>query len=1134
MNHSITQRKENKTMNRKGKTFLKVLTGVTAFAASLATGYLLTPNRIKQLATPTRTARSSSGVVSEGEDSHFMRFVSRLTKETGISENDEKEFYGCHADFENFSLSFKKDENAPVNNIAVDGGLDFMMRGLKNINFNLYADVNYNGYEMPIDIGYVNKTAYFGFNDLRIKCGSTTMDELLGNEEDGVDSLLYKYFIAKKEDGGINFNVEKLYAETFNNLVGGLLGSINFSDLTSSFKLGAIADDQEGIGLVVSENETDTGFTFDINATINKENKTTNEIESNEIAVVVAVDKNYRLSRVDLGTIEIGNFKLTGSINFVTELNHIVYSPEDVNFVKYNANKTYVEVINYKGWLQKLANFLDEENQKIGLDFALNIASSSNNSLSEIGSIEGSVNADFSELIDLSNYVAYPEENAKRSIKRLNIKEDILNKASLGIDVRFMSKAHEEYGNLSIKYVNGEGFIELNEDTDALTKKKVSVMKAKIDTETINWITEKVPEMVNDISGDKKSTEDLFSFITDSKLVSSIKGGDYSAIFDIIKNISNDNNGINLALDLSSVGIGDNAQANIVLDSRVNEDKKVLNLSLENVEFASFAFDANVNTNSYKEISISNPESYDSLAFLPTVVDQVSAILDTKQAGFELTGSFLDSDNVGFTLDGQGQFDYGNKYGFGTMVIDEYKYKNKGVWYSHDLAVDVDNTTGDFVQNSAYFIYGDPSSSKNVKGKVTVQSVLDLIDIVKTFINDSKDDPKWSKFAEPIIEMMSMSQLSEIINSNDYFRFLKNDLIKSIDKEGDILSIVVGGQLFDLATDININVNFVDNKIDSLELVNLGFDNGKCLNLRVGVKDFDSNKVSPINKSASFMDLSTIALLLQYGINTTANNYYHLTAEVSITALSIFNLDNFTLHIYVVIDGEYCKIYGYIPDAMINAIAQEYTPLYTKSLVSEFTFETYPDNDPNKTDGVGGYFHFKTTKKEGSIFKSTTIKHCKTTSKNLLEGNNILTYLLQDFLVIRPELMDGLKSISFNKDSSEQAPGDFTNTFTSTGYKYIESANRWEIGLNLNELTGISALKDLEVKIYGGNNEKFVKLNASLNVANIVSVSATINLEDTPSSTTTWSSSIQSKFSAINDVNFPESLLNNPKGYIEY
>lgn len=1125
-------------MSKKGKSFLKILTGAGAFAAALTSCYFLTPNKVKKLAAPAKTGRTSPGTISEGEDSHFMKFITRLTQDTGIAENESKEYYGVNAAFENFSVSFKKEANAPLNYITVDGGLDFMMRGLKDLNFNLYADVNYNGYEMPIDVGYVDKTAYLGFNDLRIKAGSTTLDELRGNEEEGIDSVLYNYFIATKEDGGINFNVEKFLADTYLKTVDTLIGKIDLSNLTSSFKMGAIGDDEVGIGLLVTEFETEGGYEFDINAKINTENTETNEIDSKEIAVVVAVDKVYHLTKVDLGTIEIGNIKIEGAIKFNTILNHVVKAPDDVDFVKYDANHKYVEVINYKGWLQKLAHFLDEDNQKIGLDFALNLATSTTNkSLSDIGSIEGSINADFSEIIDLSNYVSYPdeeedEENPVRAIKRSQLTDDLLNKASFGIDFKFMSKNHEEYGNLAVKYTDGEGYIDLNQSEDE-NNNLVSVMKAKVDTETINWIMDKVPEMVSELSEDSEKTKDLFSFITDSSLVTSIKEGNYSSILGVLKNISNDDNGVNVDLDLSSLGLGDNAQVSIALDSRTGDENKVINLSLNNVFLGSLAFNAEIESGEFKEISISHAESYDSLAFLPTVVDQVSSILDTKQAGFTLEGSLLDGDNIGFTMDGQGQFDYGNKLGFGTMTIDEYKYKNKGVWYSHKLAVDVDNTTGDFVKNSAYFVYGDPNS-KNVKGKVTVQSVLDLVDIVKTFIGEAQDDPRWNKFVGPIMEMLSMSQLSEIIKSNDYFKFLKNDLIKSINKTNDVLSLCIGGSIFNLATDINIKVHFVDNKIDSLELVDLGFDSGKTLNLKVGVKEYDTQRVSPVNKSASYIDLSTISLLLKYGIKTTESNYYHLSAKVSIDAFDIFNLDTFDLHVYIVINGEYVKIYGTIPDAKISSLAQDYIPLVTTSLVSEFTFETYPDNDPNKADGVGGYFHFKTTRVDSYIIgSSTTIKHYKTTSKNLLEGNNIVTYLLDDFLVIKSAWTSKLSSISLSNNEEEKAPGDFTNTFTSTGFKYTESQKRWDVGLNLNELTGISALKDLEIKLYGGNNEKFTRLWAKLNVANILSVEATIDLEDTASSITDWSSSIQSKFTKINNVSFPENKLNNPKAYIQ-
>ena len=128
--------------------------------------------------------------------------------------------------------------------------------------------------------------------------------------------------------------------------------------------------------------------------------------------------------------------------------------------------------------------------------------------------------------------------------------------------------------------------------------------------------------------------------------------------------------------------------------------------------------------------------------------------------------------------------------------------------------------------------------------------------------------------------------------------------------------------------------------------------------------------------------------------------------------------------------------------------------------------------------------------------------------------------------------MSGLNNITFSNSNSEKDPGDFTNTFTSTGYEFDENTCRWDIGLNLNELTGISALKDLEVKIYGGNNEKFTKLWLDLNIANILDVEATIKLEDVGSSVTTWSNDIESSFTSINNISFPESKLNQPNEYI--
>ena len=83
-------------------------------------------------------------------------------------------------------------------------------------------------------------------------------------------------------------------------------------------------------------------------------------------------------------------------------------------------------------------------------------------------------------------------------------------------------------------------------------------------------------------------------------------------------------------------------------------------------------------------------------------------------------------------------------------------------------------------------------------------------------------------------------------------------------------------------------------------------------------------------------------------------------------------------------------------------------------------------------------------------------------------------------------------------------------------------------------------MKDLEVNIYGNSQEKFSKVTGELKIEAMklgslstkIGIAFDLSREDTNSSVTDWSSSIQSKFSTINNVSFPDSYLNNPDMYL--
>lgn len=1120
------------------KLVFRTTAGILFFATSCAAGYMLTPMRKRNIKLGDNLPEDT--VIDSDVPENFMRFVSRLNEDTGILDDRvkaENTYYGFNFQFDDFSVSFKKDEYSVENVIGIDGNLDLMLKTIKNITFNLDVDVEYNGKNLPLEVGYIDKTAYFGLKDLRLKVGSTSIDELIGNEEKGIDSLLYQLFMASKEDGGINFDLEAWLDDK----VGGLIRS-KLNDLISGFDLSEMSslalkplgEGEQGFGIKVDEKAITDGLEFTLDLQIR------NESMDNEFTIVLDVDNDYRLTRVDLGEITIGNVTIKGAININTIADYRIAAPDSEEYA-HRAPRNYVEIINYKGWLQKLANFLDEDNQKFGFDFALDLDEKSGVDTADFAGLVGSLNADFSKLIDLSDYEMVPTRSAKRGLF-----DDLANKVrsgvSLGLDLHILDKNDEEISNLSISYVEGQGFLKLNETIDTQNNKK-AVIKSKVDESTMNWIIDELPGMIATMSVDGTDSDaigELFSFVTESSFVSAIKGGDYSVVLDLLKNISNDENAINLDLDLSSLGLGNNAEVNLSLDSRTESQNKVLNLGIKDVEMGDFVLNAALNSEEFSAINVDDVETYDEMSYLPTVFDQVSTIVKDKKTGFTIQGSVLDGDGVGITLDGKGQLDLDKKYGFGDLTLNEYKYKGAGLYYSHKLAIDVDNTTSDYTKNNAHFVYGEKNGD-NIKGKVTVQSVLDIIDIAKQFMNDNADNPKFTKFIEPITKMMAMGEFSNIINEKDYLRLLKNDVIKSAKKNGDQLDLIIGGYLFDLEHDMTIRVNLKNNKIDSLELLNFELSGGKLLNIKIALADFDANRESSVDKSNmnSFMDLSSISLLLKFGINTTKNNYWHLTANIHLN-LGVVDLSEFQLDVYIVVQDSYCKIYGVIEDSKLLAIdfvVQRYG-ITTSGLKSEFTFETYPDGDPNKEDGVGGYFDFKVTETRMITGRKTYV-HYRTTSKNMLEGDNLLKYLLGNFLYISDSILDKIGSVSLNKDEQKPA-GDFTKTFTSTGFNYNESQKKWSIGLNLDVLTGVDALKDLEINLYGNNQEKFAGLQGKLNIeaTKIGSLAITIGLEfdvtleNINETINDWSSSIQSKFNTIRSVAFSSEYLNNPNKYL--
>ncbi|MBQ6920684.1 MAG: hypothetical protein IJQ72_02140 [Bacilli bacterium] len=1214
-------------MNKKLKKLLKrtgiAATGIVAFAGAVIGGYVLTPNRSKLIDVS----------VQEREKTLFERFVEKLTKDVGMNEEESGEeevesflsakFAGLTST-EKFQITYKKDKDSVLNTISIEEGeIDFRMSALamSAIEFNVDLDVNYNGKYLPITLGHFGNEMYFGLKDLKMKMTDFNLE-----------NLSTKYLLAFATYA--NLNSTSLFSDLgtlINEKLGGVFDSLLNGEIGGSEASANEAKNDQ------NEESEEAGFDFSsLLSNSPKESKKGDDTvfslgETEKVGGLVinlVADSDLSLKRVELENLSFGTVTINGAID-------VEIKPYD-SFVSPTLDG-YVEVFNYTSLTGKLLSVLKEGNQKFGLEFALNLDNVVESVITDIARVEGSINIDFDKLLDLSQYHIFNESPKPDDYKMVGELKDV----GFNLQLDLIGQNNVEYANLDLVFANGEGYLRFNEQDDGNGNLE-SVMKLYFDTETMNWIMSKVPELIDNLSQDSgtDTMETLSKFLSED-LVDSINNFDFSFILDMLKTLKNDASGFELGIDLSALNIGENAEVVI----RVNNDAdyfkdyfdleatitalnnkseltaeeeaeleaaiasfqeemaKVNNSGLDvkvrGLAFGNFTLEAEMNTTPFSEPDLGEASLYQSTKFIPDVVEQVTELANTKKTGFKIYGSMLDDANLGIRFNGQGCLDNTDevKEGFGNMTIKQYKYSGNQVWATHDMYVNVTNLASNILeydavdsngntvkkknnQNEALFIYGNPDDANNsVKGKMKLQTFADLIDVVMTFIDEEGNNPKYTKFLEPITKLLGMNTLGSIIDSKDYLYFASNNILKKIDitegVDGTEIKIVVNKNMLgmNLPADIAISINTKVNGEGKQELHSLVIkdlvlsdkENASKLNLTFELEDYDNGTENRIHKGDTFMSLDGIKTLLQLGINTTKVNFYHLTAEalIRLGSTSIIKPDLKGINFYVYVDGVHVKVFGTIDEIpTIIAITVD-DALGTKKTGAEFSFETYDDD--NNDNKVGGIFNirrfFKSDDSETkwiSLFKWEThyyhvrdYYHYRCDSQNFLD--NIAQYLITGLIGIKPSIyLDALNEE--NSDSSEyKEPGNFTNTFTSTGFQsYKQNGNDViKVGLNLNELTGINALKEVEATItsqhidYQGSSEGMDVIGSlhatmRINFATIFNINITLDaavkeaVVPQAQALTRWNAKASEGFADITTHAIANAYYNNPNNPATY
>jgi len=1092
---------KNIDKNKIKKYGLRSGTFLLVAAGALVGTYLLTPNK-------TRTIDLGGGsdigqTDQPTESSYFSRFVNKLTE---ASSGNSADSYGLSATIDDLKISWPCKDGLSYNNISIDALIAFNMRNIDDIDFTIDLDAVYNNKSIDLGIGLVDSDFYFAFKDLKVKSSYTSTIE-------GITYVYDLFFNPENENGlGINFDLD--------NFINEKIGGLDLESLLGSF----------GDMALPETTETEDGDNVNIDLAMEGMN------------IKIVLDKEtLGLKSVDLGTMSIGDVTIEGKIDCETIANYEVLKLDDENYPKQRGE--FTEVISYIGWADKLLDFL--KTRKIGLQLDASVTlDGEEGTESVLTNLASEINLNLSNLFDLSNINlggqtvdgpidGYSSKARKAQAIDTDKVEEILNSVEFGIDFSLEGQTEEEYANANVSYLDGAGYITLNSDAE-----NNAVMKAKVETSTITSLINEIPDMVSSISNTsskirkaeaEQATEDIFSFITSSELLTAINNGDYSGIIDVIKSLTNDEKTISLTLDLSSLGLGNDAEVALVLDSTNEEDSKVIDLSISNVEIGEVNLDLNLSTNKYSDTKIEfireHKDEYDDMSFLTGVVGQASNLLNTTEAKIDLNGSLFDENNNGVSIDGWAQFSLEDKLAIGKIGIRQYDDTliNSNKYIDHDLAFDINASGGSNAENNMYFTYKD-----NLKAKITVQTVTDIVDLVKDLIN-SKDE-RFTKFIDPIKNMLLQGALANVIANKDYLELAKNSYLKEIRQvdDGMAIRVTINGDALSMESDIVVKITFNENdgkkEIEAIKIVDLVIS-GKTLNLSIGLSDYSSETASPINKSDSFMDFSQVAVLLDFGINTTKLAHYHLTAKAKIVALSIIPVE-FSLDFHIYVNGKTTKVYGSISDVpYILAVSND---LLT-DVTSEFVFEP--------TDDIGGKFHI--VRNEDHSYKKDEIYYYQSDSDNFVE--NILLYLLVDMLNVKSNAAEGLTNLTL--DSEKDFDPDYSQLFNSKGFSYSEDGDnkQWVIGLNMAQLLGSNDFGDLDITLNGvanGNSGYFTTADVSMSLVKVVKITANITLDNPNPEETDWPSDIQAKYNKVlgwyynlsdsDRAYFDANCLNNP------
>ena len=605
----------------------------------------------------------------------------------------------------------------------------------------------------------------------------------------------------------------------------------------------------------------------------------------------------------------------------------------------------------------------------------------------------------------------------------------------------------------------------------------------------------------------------IFEKIGDEKIVDLINSmsGTMSSeqIADVLTNVDNilgtvtltsEELGINL--NTSNFSSDELAISDMYVSIKFNSSTGDLEkVSIINFVVGNYQADLVLSFDGYKAFSLDNVE-YQKIDHLLAIADiyEMYAAMEEQKFRLEFDATVSKEDEVvngvnksynDITIDGglqfeldklRGQEGHSNVgYGYGDVTITD---RNN---VQHQIKADMKNVDQIYLQYST--VTNNSSRDNNtdsMRVKMKVQTLKDIAGIFSTIIEEQDDH--FQEIMTALLGEMSDLPITEIMDGN-YLTLLSTNLIDRFEVgddylEADIALDIVGmqGNYFtlrvDFATDYRGICDFKDIKIYNFNL------NGLSVEFNAYLKQFDESlESSRLSPAEEYIDFSDLNVLLQLGINTSKNNYYHFTANANVK-LSILPIADIDLPLDI-------KVWTNHGDVKVSV---DFTSIPTITAVNKANHASDRSAHIYYHDGFF-YVNRIETIYEGALLWKTYYTQEHIAKYNLDDFmDNILEILLGDVVCLSDTFMDMINGkLNSSNDSSYQMK--YENILND--FLYSKSGHYFYFDINLAEVANNDQLSSFNVKILTDNSDTTltgVNVNLCVNLTSIIALNVSLDL----------------------------------------